>query len=593
METFYVTTPIYYVNGKPHIGSAYTTLAADILARWYKLKGKKVFFSTGSDEHGKKIQEEAEKNNLPPKKFADGIVKQYKDIFKKLNFDYDNFIRTTDTEHIKQVENVLTELHEKGFIYKGEYESYYCVGCEQYLKKSDLVDGKCPLHEKEPELKKEEAYLFKLSAFQDKLLKSIESGEMEIRPKKRKNEILSFIKSGLEDISISRKKEDVDWGIDLPFDKNHTCYVWVDAFWNYISTLGDKEKDFWPVNIQLMANDILRVHGTIWPAILLALGKKLPRKMFIHGYFTLDGKKMSKSLGNFVDPEDLLKKYPADSLRYFFIRNIAFGEDGDFSEASLVERHNNELANKLGNLVSRVSSLAEKYGVKKTHNSLITKLKEKQIEEFFEELRIDKALTEIFSFIDLLNEYVQEKKPWETKDKEVLFELCDSINILSEYLYPFIPETSRKISKVFGAKKIVKAPILFEKIEHKEKVNKEEIPNETMTGITEINFEDFEKVDLRVAEIKSAEEIEGADKLYKLGLDVGELGERTICAGIKEFYEKEKLVGKKIIIVANLKPRKLRGIESKGMLLAASTKDHTKLTLLTPDSEMDNGAVVG
>ena len=594
-EKFYVTTPIYYVNGKPHIGHVYTTLAADILARWNKFKGKKVFFLTGTDEHGKKIQETAKENGKSPKEFTDEISLEFKDMFKKLNFDYDNFIRTTDDYHIKNVEKVLQKLYDKGLIYKGEYESHYCIGCEQYLKESDLVEGKCPLHNRIPELKKEEAYLLKLSSFQDRLLKAIKTKEFQILPKKRENEMVSFIEEGLQDVSISRRKEDVSWGIPLPFDKEHTCYVWVDAFWNYFSGLK-KDKSFWPADVQLMANDILRVHSTIWPALVLSMGLPLPKTMFVHGYFTLDGKKISKSLGNYVDPRDLLKKYDAETLRYFFIRNIAFGDDGDFSESSMVERHNNELANKLGNLISRVSSLAEKYGIEKTKNNILKKFNQKEFEKLMDEYRLDKALAELFTFIDILNEYIQNKKPWETKDKKVLYELCNSLSYIADYLEPFIPSTAKQIKKIFLTKKIKKAPILFKKIEYKqkEKVNKPKNIKEVMAGVAKLDYKDWQKADLRVAEIKGVEEIEGADKLFKLTLDAGsELGERTVCAGIKKYYKSKDLKGKKIAYLSNLVSRKMKGVESQGMLLAAFTNDDSNVILFTLDGDIENGSLIG
>ena len=461
-KTFYITTPIYYANAKPHIGGVYTTLAADILARWNKLQNKEVFFLTGLDEHGKKIQETAKEKGKPTKEFLDEIAEQYKVLFKKMNFSNNNFIRTTDKYHEKEVTQLLQELYDKKLIYKGTYESYYCVGCEQYLKKSDLVNDKCPLHNKKVELKKEEAYLFKLSAFEKQILELIEKDKLQILPKTRKNEMVSFIKQGLQDISISRKKQEVKWGIELPFDKNHTCYVWIDAFWNYIT--GLKEKKFWPANIQLMANDILRVHATIWPALLLAKKMELPKTLFIHGYFTVDGKKMSKSLGNVVDPLELIEKYGTDALRYFLIRNIPFGQDGDFSEQTLIERNNNELANKLGNLISRVSGLIEKNKIEKTEPKLLKKLNEKQIKKSIENFELDKALAEIFSFIDICNEYVQQKKPWETKDKKVLYELKESILKIAELLWPFIPNSAEKITKQFSAKKIIKGEVLFKKI---------------------------------------------------------------------------------------------------------------------------------
>lgn len=606
-EKFYVTTPIYYSNGAPHIGSCYTTLAADIISRWNKLQGKEVFFLTGTDEHGKKIQEVAEKNKKTPKKFVDEIAKKYYEIFSKMNFSYDNFIRTTDSYHEKEVLEVLQKLFDKGLIYKGEYESYYCVGCEQYLKKSDLVDGKCPLHNTIPELKKEESYLFKLSQFQDRILKAIESGEMQIVPEKRKNEMVSFINQGLQDISFSRKKQDVSWGIELPFDKEHTCYVWIDAFWNYISGLKEHKK-FWPAQVQLMANDILRVHSTIWPALLLALEKPLPNKLFIHGYFTLDGKKMSKSLGNFVDPADLLKKYSPDTIRYFFMRNIPFGDDGDFSEKAMIDRHNGELVNKFGNLITRLSSLIEKNGIEESEKKIEIENLE-LIKTLIENLEFDKALNEIFSYIDKCNEYIQVQKPWETKDKKILYELANAIKKITILLYSFIPETCEKISKQFNFKisleelekplkisKIKKSSYLFERIEVLEennKINKPEKIKEIMVGLAQVEFSDWQKLDLRVAQIVSVEEIENADKLYKIEIDVGELGKRTICAGLKAYYSIQDLLGKKIIYFSNLKPRTMKGIESQGMLLAAYTEDESKVILLTPSGEIENGSRIG
>lgn len=483
-KTFYVTTPIYYANAPPTVGSAYTTIAADVLKRWHKLKGESVFFLTGTDEHGKKLQEAAEKQRKKPKEFVDEIVGKFKLAWKKLNIKYDNFLRTTDKEHEKEVKKILQELYNKKFIYKGAYESYYCVGCEQYKTKSELVNDRCPLHpNRKIEKRKEEAYLFKLSKFQDRLLELIQSGEYEILPKKKRPEIISFIKQGLQDISISRRKSEVYWGIELPFDKEHTCFVWIDAFWNYITGLQEKSKfkKFWPPSVQLMASDIFRVHATIWPALLLALNYKLPETLFIHGYFTFAGQKISKSLGIQLDPVYYVKKYSADSLRYFLMRHIPFGEDGDFSEKALIERHNNELANKLGNLVSRVCALAEKHKIKKCKNKLLEQLEFEKIGDYIENYELDKALSLIFEFIDSCNEYVQRKKPWErdcpNKDK-ILYELVNSIKAVSFLLWPFIPDTSETIAKTLGyeiesfkditkpleTKEIQKSEILFEKI---------------------------------------------------------------------------------------------------------------------------------
>ena len=479
-EKFYVTTPIYYANGPPHAGGAYTTIAADVLARWHKQKGKEVFFLTGTDEHGQKIQEIAEHNKQKPKEFVDGVVKKWKDVFNLLNISNNFFIRTTDNRHEELVKELLKTLWDKSLIYKGEYESYYCIGCEQYLAKSDIVDGKCPLHNREPELKKEEAYLFKLSKFQNKLTKLIKSGEYEILPKKRRKEILKFIEKGLEDVSVSRLKEKIYWGIELPFDKNHTTWVWPDAFFNYVTGLkiNNVFKKFWPVDVQLMAKDIFRVHSTVWPALLLGAGYTLPKTLFVHGYFTVDGKKMSKSLGNVVDPVLWAQKYGTDAVRYYFLRNISFGEDGNISEKGLISRNNNELLSKWGNLVSRVSGLIEKVGMEKCENKLVKKLDIKKIEKLFESYELDKVLNEIFSFIDICNEYVQDKKPWKTKDKKVLYELADSIKVIAILLYSFIPETSEKVAKQFGfdiswkslkipleVKEIKKGNLLFSRVD--------------------------------------------------------------------------------------------------------------------------------
>lgn len=482
-KKFYITTPIYYANGKPHAGSAYTTIAADVLARWNKLNGKEVFFLTGTDEHGQKIQGTAEKKGKTPKEFVDGIAKSFENAFKLLNISNDYFIRTTNPEHIKEVQKILQKLYDKKFIYKGAYESVYCVGCEQYLTPKDLVDGKCPLHNKVPELRKEEAYMFKLSSFQDKLLRLIKNGEFCILPLKRRNEVISFIEQGLQDISISRKKDQVSWGIELPFDKDHTCFVWVDAFWNYISGLKINHvfEKFWPADVQLMAKDILRVHATIWPALLMGAGYALPKTLFVHGYFTVGGQKMSKSLGNVIDPVDITNEYGVDAVRYFFMRNIPFGEDGDFNEEALIERHNNELANKLGNLVVRVTTLAEKYGIKKTPNKLLNKLKFEEIEKHINNYEIDKALAMIFEFIDLCNEYVQREKPWEAScpDKgKLLYEVLSCIQAIAFLLWPFMPETCERIASNLGFEiksfkdmtkplkegKINKSEILFDKI---------------------------------------------------------------------------------------------------------------------------------
>lgn len=487
-KKFYVTTPIYYANSEPHVGSAYTTIAADIFTRWHKLKEEKVFFLTGTDEHGQKIQDISEKSEKKPKEFVDEIAEKFKQAFKLLNISNNFFIRTTDEEHEKEVKRILQELYDKKYIYKGIYESYYCVGCEQYLTKSDLVNGLCSLHKKEPELRKEEAYLFKLSAFKDKLLELIKTGKYNILPIKKRNEIIHFIESGLQDVSFSRLKEKVYWGIELPFDNKHTCFVWVDAFWNYITGLKITKgfKQFWPPDLQLMANDILRVHATIWPALLLATKTKLPKTLFIHGYFTINGQKMSKSLGNAISPFYLIDKYGVDTLRYFLVREIPFGEDGDFSEKALVERNNNELANDLGNLVSRVLTLAEKNFkiIRKcpADKNLKSKLNLEKIKLYMDKYELHNAIKEIWKFVNESNRYVNENRPWGLKDKKLekcIYNLLESIRIISILTEPFMPGTSEKINLQLGIKQgtlkdckfgiikeynVKKGEILFKKI---------------------------------------------------------------------------------------------------------------------------------
>ncbi len=610
---FYVTTPIYYPNDIPHIGHAYTTIAADVLARWNRLLGKDVFFLTGTDDHGKKIESIAKEKGQKPKEFIDKLIPKFKDAWKKLNIDYDYFIRTTDKAHEKVVQEVLQKVYDKGDIYLGDYEGFYCTGCEAYYTEKDLEDGSCPIHKKPVEVLKEETYFFKLSKYQKKLLDLYKKNPEFISPKNRSKEIINRVEEGLKDLSISRTS--FDWGIKLPFDKKHIAYVWFDALLNYYSAtrLKGKEK-FWPADVHLIGKDIIWFHTVYWPAMLLSAGIELPKKVFAHGWWTFDNEKISKSRGKVINVDELIGIAGVDSARYFLLRNTAFGDDGDFSEQVLIDRHNNELANKLGNLVSRVSGLIEKNGFEKTSNKLSDKLKLKEIEKLFVGCEFDKVLNEIFAFVDICNEYTQNKKPWETKDGKVLYELADSIKAIAILLWPFIPETSEKIARQFGFKidlkelnkplsdkvKIKKGTVLFNKIEVKkeEKTNKPKnnSKNSKIEGImnmSEANFSDWEKLDLRVAEIKKVEEIEGADKLYKLSLDVGELGERTICAGIKQFYSKKDLKGKKIIYFSNLKPRKMKGVESQGMLLAASTGDHSEVILISPEKDIDNGARIG
>ncbi|HDL75027.1 MAG TPA: methionine--tRNA ligase [bacterium] len=456
-KKFYITTPIYYVNARPHIGHAYTSIAADVLARYHKIINDKVFFLTGTDEHGAKIEQAAQKKNKSVKEFCDENAENFKKTAKALNVNYDKFIRTTDKEHEEAVKKALNVLYEKGFIYKGEYEGLYCVDCEQYKSKNDLVNGKCADHQKEPELMKEESYFFKLSSFENEIKEKIESDEFEIKPEERKNEVLSFLKGGLQDISISRKN--VKWGISLPFDNKFTAYVWVDAFLNYLTGIkwnGEPKKvlEFWPPSVQLMSKDILRVHATIWPAMLLALEISLPKKLFIHGYFTIDGQKMSKSLGNVIWPEDLIEKFGVDATRYLLLSACVFGKDGDISLDKLKEKYNADLAGGIGNLVSRVRAMAEKKQILSheqiSNSNLQIELDKtwKIWKDSLDEFKFNECLNSIWKLISFCDKYIEKERPWERPDKEqtiIISDLLLVINNIAQLLKPFLPETSEKI----------------------------------------------------------------------------------------------------------------------------------------------------
>ena len=468
MTKYYITTAIDYVNAEPHIGHAYQKIVADVLARWNKLQGKEVLFVTGTDEHGKKVEESAKKAGKYPKEFVDEISKKFIKAWKALNIKYDRFIRTTDTDHKKVVEEFIKKCDTNGDIYLGDYEGYYCTGCEAYYTEKDCPDLICPLHNRPLEKIKEKTYFFKLSKYQDFLLDLYQKHPEFILPKKRRNEIINRVKEGLKDLSITRTS--FDWGIPFPLDKKHITYVWFDALINYYTATQEKGREkFWgKPTVHLLGKDNTWFHTVYWPAMLKSAGYELPKTTFNHGFLSFNGKKISKSLGNAISPITLAEKYGADSVRYFCLRQFPFstGDDGDFSTQALIQRHNDELANKLGNLVSRTSALVEKYGITKTPNTLLKKLNQKQIEKHIDNFELDKALNEIFAFIDTCNEYIQIKKPWETKDKKVLYELAEAIKQIATLLSPFIPETAEKISKTFNATKIKKSPILFQKINY-------------------------------------------------------------------------------------------------------------------------------
>jgi len=454
-QKFYLTTAIDYVNAKPHIGHAFEKVVADALARYERQNGKEVFFLTGVDENAQKNVEAAEKAGVSVKEFVDTNTGYFIDLVKKLNLSHDSFVRTSEKEHAKVVHKIIKKIQKKGDIYKGKYEGLYCVGCESYVTEKDLVDGKCPEHNKEPKHISEDAYFFRLSNYQNELLAFV---KRYIVPESRKNEIVARLEEGLNDLCISRNN--ADWGVSFPGDEKYKVYVWIDALINYIS--GAKKE--WPAKVHIIGKGINWFHSVIWPALLMSAEYELPETLLVHGYLTSGGKKMSKSLGNVVDPLELLKKYSADSVRYALLRCNVFS-DSDFSEDILIERHNNELANKLGNLVSRVSGLIEKNGVEETKGVLLKKLDGKKIDHYWQTYELDKVLHEIFAFVDTCNEYVQEKKPWETKDRSVLYELKEAILKIAELLLPFIPTSAEKIIKQFSAKEIKKSEILFKKIE--------------------------------------------------------------------------------------------------------------------------------
>lgn len=610
MKKFYITTTIPYANAPPHIGHILEFVQADVVARWNRLKENKVFFLTGTDEHGVKNYQTAKRENLTPQKFVDKNARFFKEILDKLNISNDNFIRTTDKKiHWPGVIEMWKTLVEKGDIYKKEYEGFYCSGCERFVTEKDLVNGKCQDHPKvEIQRISEENYFFRLSKYSDEIKSRIESDELTIYPQRWKNDFLGLIKDGLSDVSFSRDKEHLPWGIPVPGDETQVMYVWCDALTNYLTGIGfpdKKYKEFWPADVHTVGKDMLRFHAGIWPGMLLSAGLPLPKKIIVHGFLTINGQKMSKSTGNTIDPFKIVESFGSDALRYFLCRNFVFGEDGDIQESAIARRYNDELANKYGNLVSRVCAVAESNGLKKTENSLLKKLKISKVKKLIDQFEFDKALNEIFAFVDFCNEYVQAKKPWETKDQKVPYELADSIKKITILLFPFIPTSTEKIAKHLNFKislmelekplqnlKVKKAPVFFRKTkELNANINKSKELVGMMEGVATIDYADFEKMDLRVAEIQNVEDVSGADKLYKLMISLG-AETRTICAGIKQFYSHDDLKGKKIIVLTNLKPRTIRGIESKGMLLAAANGDKSSCVLIVPDANIEVGSSV-
>ncbi len=452
-KKFYITTPIYYPNGVPHIGHAYTTLTADVLARYHKIKGDDVFFLTGTDEHGKKIKEYAEQNNLDPKAFVDKLIPEFKLAWEKLNIKYDKFIRTTDDDHIKTVQNILQKSYDNGDIYLGNYKGWYCTACEAYYQEKDLENKCCPIHKKEVSWLEEETYFFKLSKYQNQIKEICESGI--IIPDFRKEEILNRINEGLKDLSISRKN--LDWGIPLPFDQTHTCYVWFDALSNYLTGIGyldnpEQFKKYWPADAHIMAKDILWFHTVIWFGILLSVGLEMPKKVVAHGYWTLEGEKISKTTGNYITPVEMIDLAGLDSARYYLFSSMAFGQDGDINKTILIEKHNSELANNLGNLVMRTSALIEKAGMKQCENKIAEKLNIIEIEKHFDSFELHKILENVFAFISECNKYIDANEIWKTKEPSELYQLADSIKIIAIILYPFMPQTCESIAQTLSFK---------------------------------------------------------------------------------------------------------------------------------------------
>jgi len=596
-KKFYITTAIDYVNASPHIGHAFEKVVADAISRLKKLQKQEVWFLTGTDENAQKNAQAAKQEGIPTKQFVDRNAKLFIELCKKLNVQYDDFIRTTESRHVKLAQEIFNKVYKKGDIYKGSYEGLYCTGCEAFKTEKDLINGHCPEHLGTPlEYLKEPAYFFRLSKYKQEILKFV---PQYILPEIRKNEILSRLKEEeLKDLSVSRTK--LDWGIDVPFDKKHKIYVWFDALINYISGADGN----WPADVHVIGKGINWFHSVIWPAILLSAGYDLPKKLLVHGYLNLGGKKISKTAGNVIDPVTLVERYSADVVRYSLLRCPIF-DDSDYSEEILIERNNKELADKLGNLISRVSTLAEQYGLEKCENKLLKKLKLKEIEKHLNNYELDKALNEIFVFIEACNKYVQDNELWKTHDKKKLYELADSIKAIAILLWPYIPESSEKIAKTLNfeinnleqiseplvIKKIRKADILFKKIDIKEvgKLREKEVKKGKMENF--VSYNDWSKVDLRVGKILSVKPHPNAERLVLLEIDIG-TEKRTLVAGLKDFYKDKELKGKQCIVFTNLEPKELRGVKSEGMILAAVNDDKSQVILIAPEKTAELGSKV-